>query len=64
MFDPKDISKTIYRVYMTPMDLPLSDFEDLQDLKKYLESVRQNFPQGEFIVYRMSTNITYDKMKY
>jgi hypothetical protein len=64
MFELKNILQTVYRVYNLTTNLQLSDFEELPNLKEYLDIVRANNPKDNFVVYRVCTHVVYDKMDW
>lgn len=57
MMDFEDKSNTFYRVYNRTTDLLCSDFEDKESLKEYLRIVRSDYPQCEYVVYRITIQI-------
>jgi hypothetical protein len=64
MFELKDTLQTVYRVYNLTNLQQLSDFEEKSDLKEYLNIIRANNPEDNFVVYRVCTHIAYDKMDW
>jgi hypothetical protein len=64
MEKPKDITQTVYRVYNITNGLMCSDFEELKKSCDYLKVIREIYPDCEFVVYRVSTNIYYDRMDW